>query len=216
MSMKKNNGFSIIELMITIGIIGILTLLALPFYKSYIARVYIAEGIVIAADERIDLVEKVASYLSAPWHSQDIYTKDTAMPNPGLVEIESRFQNGSIAGVEVNIRLDTKVLFGAEFGDHVLDTSIPLTLTYELVSPSSVYHYTTTPNDPDFPDEINHSSGLEYNFIWPGAYYYDRDENPNWVCGISKAHFSNSVDLQYIGVVMAALPPACRNIFEMW
>lgn len=42
---RKNQGFTLIELMITIAIIGILSLMAMPFYNEYMARVYVAEAI---------------------------------------------------------------------------------------------------------------------------------------------------------------------------
>lgn len=41
---KKNKGFTLIELMITVAIVGILSAIALPAYQDYTIRSQIAEG----------------------------------------------------------------------------------------------------------------------------------------------------------------------------
>ncbi len=61
MTQQKQQGFTLIELMIVVAIIGILAAIALPAYQDYTARAKVSEGIVQASGAKATVGENFAS-----------------------------------------------------------------------------------------------------------------------------------------------------------
>ncbi|MFS1524887.1 pilin [Microbulbifer sp. 2304DJ12-6] len=58
--MKKQQGFTLIELMIVVAIIGILAAVALPAYQDYTVRAKVSEGMVMASSLKVGVTELFA------------------------------------------------------------------------------------------------------------------------------------------------------------
>ena len=55
--MKQNKGFTLIELMIVVAIIGILASLAISAYQTYTVRAQITEGLNMASGAKVPVAD---------------------------------------------------------------------------------------------------------------------------------------------------------------
>ncbi|MGL4674922.1 MAG: pilin [Wohlfahrtiimonas sp.] len=55
------SGFTLIELMIVVAIIGILSMIALPAYQDYTKRTYVSEGLALSAAAKMAATETFAT-----------------------------------------------------------------------------------------------------------------------------------------------------------
>lgn len=64
--MKKQAGFTLIELMIVVAIVGILAAVAVPAYQDYTIRARVAEGLNMAAAAKLAVSEYATSTNALP------------------------------------------------------------------------------------------------------------------------------------------------------
>lgn len=68
--MNNQKGFTLIELMIVVAIIGILAAVAIPAYQDYTVRARISEGLTMASPAKVAVVENAnngSAKLSTGW-----------------------------------------------------------------------------------------------------------------------------------------------------
>jgi type IV pilus assembly protein PilA len=88
---RNSKGFTLIELMITVAIVGILSAIALPTYQDYTIRAQVSEAIILASGGKPAIEEWYAQRGTLP---SDSYEADVT-PNTGKYVDMSNIQAGS-------------------------------------------------------------------------------------------------------------------------
>lgn len=138
LSQKTNHdGFTLIELMIVVAIIGLLAAMAMPAYQDYTKRSHVAEGLNMASAAKANVLEFYASH--ARWPASNA--------SAGLATSNSirgqavRSININPTGGTIIITYNTKVSSGAQLGlrpnvnssDSVQWSCLPLSLPAKWV-----------------------------------------------------------------------------------
>lgn len=109
--LNKQKGFTLIELMITVAIVGILSAVAIPSYQNYVTRSQISEGIVLASGAKPLISEYHSNYGRYPTNEElsfagyvgNYITKTEIGENGIIVATLGNKANSSISGKIVTL-----------------------------------------------------------------------------------------------------------------
>ena len=112
--MKKQQGFTLIELMIVVAIIGILAAIAIPAYQDYTIRAQVSEGLALSGGAKVAVTE----------YSQDRGVFPGSNTEAGIAVTETDIAGKYVKSVSVGASGVVSVAYGLDAHTVLKDVGI--------------------------------------------------------------------------------------------
>lgn len=160
MSHQVQKGFTLIELMIVVAIIGILAAIAIPAYQDYTIRAQVSEGLSVAAGAKTSMTEFINQYGRLP-------TAGNA--SIGIAQAGS-IQGSYVTSVTANADGSIDIAYGNNANENINGDTLTLRpATDAMPSPTTnvawVCGYAAAPNTTQSIISGNNSTDIEPKYL---------------------------------------------------
>lgn len=96
---KKERGFTLIELMVVVAVIGVLAVVAVPQYRDYMVRSKVTEALSLVRPYQLDVTEALAGLSAMPESQVALdaqYVASLSVNDEGTIDVTTRMTGARV------------------------------------------------------------------------------------------------------------------------